>query len=236
MIGHDLTIAIVSYRTPKLADDCAASINTGELRARTVIVETGDCTATPPASARRFFMPGLGYAAALQRIFDAADSPFLVAVNADVRFPASSIEPLIDLFSVHPRLAVIGPRQVTPDHTRIAHAGVLEAGSPNGGRDFGQPNVGQYMEPLVFVAQVSGSVMILRSQAFREVGGMNRMPHLYFEDSLLCHRLRHAGWDIGYSGLLTFTHHVSASPQPPEGRAHLAQLARAQWDRELTAA
>lgn len=228
----DITIAIVSYKTPKLADQCAASINTGELRARTVIVETGDATATPPApTASRFFMPGFGYAAALDRVFRDATSPYLIAVNADVEFPVESIEPLIVLFGTWPSFAVIGPRQVNPAG-QLVHAGILEAGSPSGGRSYGERNIGQYKTELEMLPQVSGSVMLIRNQAYRETGGMRHMPHLYYEDALFCWRLRHAGWHVGYSGLLTFTHHVAASPMPTPDRAALAGDARKAWRAE----
>lgn len=235
----DITIAIVSYHTPGLALACADSVNTGELRAHVSVVDTSEAIHFPRLSVPRrrtqswFHAPGAGYAGALQRVFRAAETPWLVACNADVEFPAESIEPLIELFDRFPRLALIGPRQVSPEGM-IVHTGVMEAGSPNGGRDYGRPDLGQHSETLTFVPQVSGSVMLMRNQAFREVGGMQRMPHLYFEDAILCHRLRHAGWHVGYSGRRTFIHHVAASPMPTPDRATLAAAGRAQWEREVT--
>jgi GT2 family glycosyltransferase len=194
----------------------------------TTIVETGpewdDLDAT--------FMPGAGYAGALDWAFRGAET-YLIALNADTRFPAESIRPLLDLFRENPRLAVLGPRQVNPAG-RIVHAGILEAGDTHGGRGFGEADAGQYRERLLLVPQVSGSVMIIRRDVYAIVGGFSRMPTLYFEDAIFCKRVRRAGWTVAYSGLLTFQHRVAASPQP-EGtsRAALAAEGRDAWLREL---
>ena len=218
---------IVSYRTPELARQCRDSIL--DPWVETTIVETGpewdDLDAT--------FMPGAGYAGALDWAFRGAETPYLIALNADTSFPAESIRPLLALFETNPRLALVGPRQVNPAG-QIVHAGITKAGDTHGGRSFGEPDAGQHRERLLEVEQVSGSVMILRREAYDEVGGFSNCPRLYFEDSILALRLRRAGWTVAYSGLLTFQHRVAASPQP-EGtsRAALAQEGREAWLREL---
>jgi GT2 family glycosyltransferase len=218
------TIAIVSYRTPELAQECADSIDIGGLKADVRIVETGETSnledgLRPP----RYYMPGAGYSAALQAVFRGSEAPVLIACNADVEFPSSSIEQLLELLLIEPDVALIGPRQANLEG-RIVHAGIMEPGSTFGGRDYGQIDQGQHVEPLLDVPQVSGSVMLIRREAFEEIGGMTNMPRLYFEDALLCLRLRRAGWRVCYSGLQTFTHHVAASPAPMS--ASRAELAR----------
>lgn len=231
----DLTVAIISHRTPELAEKCAASIQAGDLRIDIVIAETGaqqPATPIPVAlNVSHFFMPGLGYAAALQRVLEPVTTPYLIACNADVEFPACSIEPLIEQFEQHPRLGLIGPRQVSPDG-RLVHGGIPAAGDVSGGRGYGEADWGQLIETLLPIRQVSGSVMVMRARAFREVGGMARMPHLYYEDALLCHRLWHAGWEVAYSGLMTFVHHVAASPSTGGERAEMAAESRSQWEFE----
>jgi GT2 family glycosyltransferase len=158
-----------------------------------------------------------------------------MALNADTELPDESIAPLLALFEDHPKLGLLGPRQVTPGD-QIAHAGILTAGDTSGGRSYGMRDVGQYKERLLEVEQVSGSVMILRREALEAVGGFTHMPRLYYEDALLCIRLRRAGWKIGYTGSQTFLHRVAASPQP-EGtsRAELAEEGRKMWLTELNA-
>jgi GT2 family glycosyltransferase len=212
------TVAIVSYKTTELAARCRESIGrpTWLKAVHTTYVEN--------------LPTNIGYAAALARDLDLAKTPILIACNADVEFPEEGIGPLLELFHEHPRLGVLGPRQRDP-RGFIAHAGILEAGSPAGGRSYGQADIGQYITPFEVVAQVSGSIMLIRREAYEQVGGMSNMPRLYYEDAIFCHRLRKAGWEVGYSGLFTFLHRHASSPSGQ--RADLAREGREAWEAEL---
>lgn len=231
----DVTAAVVSYRTPKLAEQCLASIQRNPVNMDTVCVETGTGRLASFGADRAYStsIPSVGYAQALAHAFKGVTTPFLMAMNADTELPIISIAPLLELFADHPKLGLLGPRQVTPDG-RIAHAGILKAGDTSGGRSYGERDVGQYKERLTEVEQVSGSVMILRRSALEAVGGFTNLPTLYYEEALLALRLRRAGWKVAYSGQLSFLHHVAASPAP-EGtsRAALAEGGRQAWLAEL---
>jgi hypothetical protein len=233
------TVAIVNYRTPELAVRCAESalhsIENG-LRAEVRIVDVSDGPGTvtdPPPNVPVVYAENVGYGAALNLGFAGALSPLLIGCNADVEFPVNGVLPLVELFDDHPKLGVLGPRQVSPGG-QIVHAGMGQLGDTSGGRYYAEPDQGQGMEQLLEVAQVSGSVLLIRRLALEQIEGMPVTP-LYFEDSLLCHRLRRAGWVAGYSGLRTFVHHVAASPEPVgTSRAALAQVSHEVFCAEVT--
>lgn len=216
-------VIIVSHKTPKLVQACVRSM-AGTIGATPLQVYVEDTSEE-----------NIGYAAALDRGMsrDGDEEPLILAMNADTEFPGDGVAVLVALFDTHPDLGLLGPRQVTP-RGRIAHAGMPELGDTTGGRWFGQDDTGQGDETLLDVPQVSGSVMMIRRAALEQAGGFRNLPRLYFEDSLLCHRIRKAGWRVCYTGIATFLHHVAASPMTWSDRADLAREARTQFDAEMT--
>lgn len=228
-------VVIVNYRTDDLARVCMASaVKALGPTAEILMVDTtadGSSDLHPRGDDRTVIRPGdVGYAGGLNAGLHALTTPWdLVAlVNADVVFPdRHGMGELAAVMRAHPRVGVLGPRQVTPSG-RIAHAGIQELGDTTGGRGFGNVDRGQYRERYLSCAQVSGSVMIVRRAALAAVGGRVPSPaHLYFEDVAFCDALRAAGWTVAYSGVATFTHHVAASPS--EHRAVYATAARRAW-------
>jgi hypothetical protein len=211
-----VTVAIVSYKTPELAERCRESIGQPRWLDSVHVSETGE--------------HNIGYAAALNVMLLHATTPILIACNADVEFPSQGVERLLSLFDSHPELGVLGPRQIDR-RGYITHGGIDKEGDTSGGREFGQLDVAQLTEPFAEVEQVSGSVMFIRREAYEAVGGFANMPRLYYEDAILCHRMRRRGWQVAYSGSATFLHHVAASPS--DERNALAAEGRRAWADEL---
>jgi len=58
---------------------------------------------------------------------------------------------------------------------------------------------------------VSGACLLVRRQAWEEVGGFDEAFFMYFEDVDLCLRIRHAGWQIMYNQRVGITHLGGAS-------------------------
>lgn len=222
-----LGIAVVAYRTPDLARACVHSaLRHVDVPANLIVMDTSDGPGVftdPPPGTWVHYLDNVGYAKALAASLDEPETctPYLLACNADVEFPAEGVRALLDLFAENPSLAILGPRQVTPGGL-VCHAGIEHGGDHTGGRGYGEPDRGQYRDRLTSVEQVSGSVMLIRRAALDAIGGFGDYA-MYYEDADLCIRARNAGWDVGYSGLATFIHYVAASPEPDmTSRAALA--------------
>jgi GT2 family glycosyltransferase len=56
-----------------------------------------------------------------------------------------------------------------------------------------------------------GAIMLVKSEAFRAVGGFDPRFFLYFEETDLCRRLYTAGWELWAVGAATATHLAGAS-------------------------
>lgn len=234
-----IRIVVCSYRTDdELAGALESIRRTLAVPHEVVVVDTSEDQSAlvalssdrglgAGAPGTRALSPGnVGYAAALNLGFEGATAPMLIGMNADVRFPAEGIDALLALFGEHPRLGVLGPRQVN-DQNRVVHAGIEVLGDTMGGRSFMRVDVGQCREKLRDVAQVSGSVMLMRRSALEDCGGIPQPALLYFEDAALCRRMRELNWRVAYSGLVTFRHRLAASPEPQgTTRAALASQAR----------
>jgi GT2 family glycosyltransferase len=231
---------IVDYKTPELL---LKAIDTADKALRPdeqiFVVDCSEdmelATVKPPTGCREVLIdyPGnVGYAAALNigiaRLKFDSNPDLLILSNADIEYPDwEGLEVLRGVMDAWPLCSVLGPRQVTPNGY-IAHAGIPRLGDTTGGRFYGEPADGQALETFLSVPQISGSVMMLRKAALKDIGGNIPAPGLmYYEDASLCRDLRAKGWQVGYSGAATFVHHVGASPCPPgENRAAMAAESR----------
>jgi N-acetylglucosaminyl-diphospho-decaprenol L-rhamnosyltransferase len=58
---------------------------------------------------------------------------------------------------------------------------------------------------------VSGAAMMVRREAFEQIGGFDERYFMYVEDVDLCNRLHQAGWKSLYYPLVSMLHHVAGS-------------------------
>lgn len=70
-----------------------------------------------------------------------------------------------------------------------------------------------YLDPVKSypVEAVSGSFLLIKAEAFFQVGGFDEIFFLYGEDLDLCLRVAKAGWEIWYDGGSSIVHHKGQS-------------------------
>ena len=165
----------------------------------------------------------VGYGTACNEGFRTTAAPFVCFLNPDVVPAAGSLSALAAAMAERPEVGVLGPRLNNPDGSRypscrvvpslsvaVGHA-VLGLLTPNNRftRTYQLLDGNHAVEQEV--DWVSGAAMMVRREAFEQVGGFDESYFMYVEDVDLCSRLRHAGWKAVYFPEAQMMHHVAGS-------------------------
>jgi GT2 family glycosyltransferase len=142
------------------------------------------------------------------------------------------------------RVGAVGAKLLYPDG-RIQHAGVIVGAGGVAAHSYRgmRPDTVGYHERAVVdqeVSCVTAACMLLRREAFMDVGGFDEALTVAFNDIDLCLRLRQAGWRIVWTPSAQLLHKESVST----GAHHVAErqsqwasewnLVRSRWTTELT--
>ena len=130
-----------------------------------------------------------------------------------------------------PRAAALGPGIRTPDNELYPSA----RGFPSLGRGIAHALLGWWWPSNPWTASyrrergvaeeraidgwLSGSCLLLRRDAFEAVGGFDTDYFMYFEDTDLCERLLHAGWQNVYVPSARVTHEGGHATETSAGRS-----------------
>jgi len=148
----------------------------------------------------------------------AADAELLLVCNPDVVLAPGAVERLCQALDAAPRAAVAGPALLDEEGRVVQSArafptigrswqhaflGVL---SPHGQRSRAYRERNWELATTGRVDWVTGACFLVRSEAFRSVGGFDPSYFLYAEEVDLCWRLKAAGWDVLYEPSARATH------------------------------
>jgi N-acetylglucosaminyl-diphospho-decaprenol L-rhamnosyltransferase len=223
---------IINYETPALASDCVISVlaDTSAGPVELVVVDNGsrDDSVAQLRSAhpdvRVVSAPGnRGYSRAVNLGTAATRAPIVAVLNADTQLEPGAAGALVGLLEEEPRLALAGPRirnldgsdypsgRIFPSVADAVGHGLLGLWWPT------NPFTTRYRQldadPAIsrLVDWLSGAAIWERRAALDEVGGWDERYFMYLEDTDLCWRLRHAGWDVAYEPSAEVEHVQGAS-------------------------
>ncbi len=150
------------------------------------------------------FDKNYGFAEGYNLALAATESEYTVLLNSDVEVTTGWLDRLLDYMDSHPQVAVCQPViRSYKDRQRFEHAGAAggkidRLGYPYcRGRimSFVAQDKGQYAtSDLMFWA--SGACMCIRTQAYKENGGLDADFFAHMEEIDLCWRLQSRGWKI----------------------------------------
>jgi N-acetylglucosaminyl-diphospho-decaprenol L-rhamnosyltransferase len=153
---------------------------------------------------------GFGYGC--NRGVEAADSPFILFLNADARIGPGALEALVTTLEADPEAAGVQPLVRLwgwPMVTLSSGAAMTRMGE---GYDLDymrfQPSPGS---SAVRVPAVTAAVSLWRREALERVSGFDERFFMYFEDLDLCLRLRAAGYRFLLVPSSTAEHRMGAS-------------------------
>jgi N-acetylglucosaminyl-diphospho-decaprenol L-rhamnosyltransferase len=217
----DLSAVVVSYGCRR--ETLALVSRLGPHMSVRVCDNDGDF---PPVPGVHVLLPGtnIGFAAGVNLAARDVDTGFLLIANADTNLDTQDAAQLLAAIRSAPGTAALGPRLVYPDGRpqinggRFSGLGIELARTAGVGprvRDLRgrlRAEARGSLQPRVVVRDwISGAAMVLRVNAFREVGGFDERFEMYFEDEDLCRRLRRHGYACGVHTAVTVTHRVGGS-------------------------
>jgi N-acetylglucosaminyl-diphospho-decaprenol L-rhamnosyltransferase len=234
-----LSIVIVAYRSGEFLQRClaAAADGPGEL----VVVDNGSPEGESRALCAAFPTVRLiererneGFGAAANAGAAAAAGRWILLLNPDAWPIGDAVERLVRFAEEEPGLGAAGPLLFDPDgrpqRSTIRPplspgALALWAASPrNVSRIYGMwrgrarhtPRAGEFLQ---------ASALLLRREAFEQVGGFDESFFMYGEDADLCARLRDAGWKVEVCPEARFVH-VGGGSTEAEGERMGIELLR----------
>ena len=145
-----------------------------------------------------------GFAEGYNRAIDATEADYTVLLNSDVEVTEGWLTTLLDYMDAHPQVAAVQPKiRSWLNRNHFEHAGA--AGGYLGwlgypycrGRRWGkvEEDHGQY-DTVVEVDWTSGACMCVRTQVYKELGGLDAAFFAHMEEIDLCWRMRRAGWQL----------------------------------------
>lgn len=165
-----------------------------------------------------------GFAAANNQGLAVATGQFLLLLNPDTLVPEGGLGTLVSFASAHPEAGVVGPRLLNADgslqHSCRRFPTVWAALFRHTflGRFF--PNAHWQREYLMSdwvhdapreVDWVSGACLLIRREAFTQVGGLDEAFYWGSEDVDYCYRMHRAGWKVLYAPQPAVTHLIGRS-------------------------
>jgi N-acetylglucosaminyl-diphospho-decaprenol L-rhamnosyltransferase len=159
----------------------------------------------------------LGYGKGANLGASGFDGDWLVVANPDVAWEPGALDDLLAAAERWPRAGCLGPAIRTRDDRLYPSARAF----PSLGRGLGHAVVGPFWPSNPWTRSyraelgtpvegttgwLSGSLMLLRREAFEQVGGFDPKYFMYCEDMDLCRRLAEAGWQNVYVPSAVITH------------------------------
>ena len=224
-LADRLDAVVVDYYSGEALGRCVESLHRAGA-ASVVVVDN----AVPPGRAHKALGTGhdvlvvepgtnLGYGSGANRGAAACGAEVLVVSNPDVVVDVDALNQLVQALDADKGLAIVGPRVLEPGGKRypsarrfpslVDGAGHALAGLLAPGNRFTRRYrmEDENPETTTKVDWVSGSFMVMRRQAFDELGGFDEAYFMYGEDVDLCWRAHMAGWGVAYVPCATVTHH-----------------------------
>jgi GT2 family glycosyltransferase len=232
-------VVVVSYNTRDHLAACLGALAT-QGASRIVVVDNASSDGSPDLVRQRYphvvlhaNTRNLGFGAAANQGIADCQSDYVLLLNTDTHVEPNALAALEAYLDSHPRVAIAGPRLVSPTgrlqascypFPSLVHTLMAESGLPRLLAHV--PRLRERYLPTSShtrtrrVPWVVGAALAIRRAAFESVGGFDRAFFMYFEEVDLCYRLAAAGWEAHFAPVATIAHVGSAST-----RQHHADMA-----------
>lgn len=236
MSASRLTIVIVTYNSADVLADCLASIELHAADHRTIVVDNASADTTLDIARASSFVTVIraedneGFSKANNRGLRAVETEFALVLNPDARLTSSTIPQLLAAADRYPGATAFGPKTVYddgrpqvsfgPDLSPVAE--YRQRKLVKGVKAGEVPALEEWRAATQSECEVdwiSGSCMLLRMSAARDVGFFDERYFLYEEDADLCLRLRKAGGKVMFIPQAVVLHELGTSMAKASKRA-----------------
>ena len=160
------------------------------------------------------FDQNYGFAGGYNRAIEQVDTPYTLLLNSDAAPKAGWLEPLLELIEGNPSIAAVMPKLLSDREPEMfEYAGAAGGYIDSLGYPFCRGRImstverdcGQYDTPCrVFWA--TGAALLVRTDLYRAVGGLDADFFAHMEEIDLCWRLQLAGYQVWINPAATVYH------------------------------
>lgn len=248
----DLSVIVVSWNTKALLSDCLDSVlrHADECALEIIVVDNHSSDGSPRMVRERYPQVRLiendenaGFAHANNQGVHAARGRHVLLLNSDAMLTPGAARSLTGLADGRPRVGVVGARLLNADGSFQASFArqpslrqevlmLTGLGRLLFGRHYPSFGAEEDSGPQP-AGYVPGTCMLVRREAYLEVGGFDEGYFMYAEDVDLCLGMHRRGWEVWYQPGAPVVHLGSASSasRRPQREADLYR-ARVQFFRK----
>ena len=234
----DLSIIVVNWNVKDLLRDCLNSLLTAtqtspHVATEIIVVDSASTDGSPQMVRGEFpqvqlvaSTENLGYANGNNYGVDLAQGRYLFLLNPDTVVEPDAPALMVDYLDSHPDVGALGPQLLWPDGSvqssrrRFPTVGSLFWESTLLGQWFPDNRhirryhtADQSPDQTQPVDWVVGAAILIRREAWQQVGPIEADFFMYFEETDWCRRCAQAGWQIHYLPVAKITHFEGKSSE-----------------------
>jgi N-acetylglucosaminyl-diphospho-decaprenol L-rhamnosyltransferase len=228
----DLSIVILNWNTRDLLAQCLASVYAyppaGEFEV--LVVDNASSDGSVQMVQEQFpqvrliqNVRNVGFARANNQAILLSQGRYLLLINSDAIATPGATQSLVSLAEAEPHAGIVGARLLNRDGSfQASHTPF-----PTLGQEFlvltglGRLLKGPWFpsrgpeegKGLQVAGYVEGACMLVRRQAFEEVGGLDEGYFMYAEEVDWCYEMKKAGWQVWYQPAAKILHVGGGSSQ-----------------------
>lgn len=219
---------------------CLRSLPLKDAQTEIIVVDSASIDRTPEMVTAEFPTvkliasgENLGYSKGNNLGLKQASGRYLLVLNPDTEIQGNAIAQMLAYMEAHPQIGVFGPQMVyadgTPQSTRRRFPSLALALFESTWLQSLAPRAWLnhfYMRDLpenetVAVDWVVGAALLLRREAYAQVGGFDEGFFMYSEELDLCRRMKAAGWGVVHFPAARITHFEGRSSAQVPAATHI---------------
>ncbi len=237
----DLSVIIVSWNVRGLLARCLESIAApNELDVEVIVVDSASTDSSAAMVAERFpsvrliaLVHNAGFSICNNIGLRESRGRHIMLLNPDTEVIGDALVQMVRYLDAHADVGAVGPHTLNSDGTTqstrrrfptlataLFESTWLQPYAPRGLLDryyvVGPPD-----DATLDVDWVQGSALMVRREAYAQVGGLDEGYVMYSEEMDWCRRIKGAGWRVVYLGSARIVHHGGKSSEQVTARRHI---------------